>query len=55
MDYGLKDAKSNIRINTICPGAILTPMLEQVFSETGITQSQIIRKAHIDVMYGWVC
>jgi len=36
----LEYARYNIRINTLCPGAIRTPMLEQVFNETGITQSQ---------------
>lgn len=35
----LEYAESNIRINAICPGAIYTPLLEQVF-ETGVTQSQ---------------
>jgi NAD(P)-dependent dehydrogenase (short-subunit alcohol dehydrogenase family) len=33
-------AKSNIRINAVCPGAVLTPMLEQVFNVAGITPSQ---------------
>ncbi|WP_245739774.1 SDR family NAD(P)-dependent oxidoreductase [Thermoflavimicrobium dichotomicum] len=36
LEYG----KYNIRINAVCPGAIRTPMLEKVFNETGITQSQ---------------
>ncbi|HDX9578712.1 TPA: glucose 1-dehydrogenase [Bacillus pseudomycoides] len=36
----LEYAKSNIRINVICPGAIHTPLLEKVFMETGVTVSQ---------------
>ena len=36
----LEYAKSNIRINVICPGAIHTPLLEKVFNETGVTVSQ---------------
>jgi NAD(P)-dependent dehydrogenase (short-subunit alcohol dehydrogenase family) len=36
----LEYAKSNIRINVICPGAIRTPLLEKVFMETGVTESQ---------------
>ncbi|MBP0726954.1 glucose 1-dehydrogenase [Bacillus sp. RG28] len=36
----LEYAKSNIRINVICPGAIHTPLLEKVFKETGVTVSQ---------------
>jgi NAD(P)-dependent dehydrogenase (short-subunit alcohol dehydrogenase family) len=27
-------AKKNIRVNCICPGAIMTPMLQQVFNES---------------------
>jgi NAD(P)-dependent dehydrogenase (short-subunit alcohol dehydrogenase family) len=36
----LEYAKSNIRINAVCPGAVHTPMLEQVFNITGVTPSQ---------------
>jgi NAD(P)-dependent dehydrogenase (short-subunit alcohol dehydrogenase family) len=36
----LEYAKSNIRINAICPGAVHTPLLEKVFKETGGTISQ---------------
>lgn len=36
----LEYAQSNIRINAICPGAVRTPMLEQVFKQTGFTPSQ---------------
>jgi NAD(P)-dependent dehydrogenase (short-subunit alcohol dehydrogenase family) len=36
----LEYAKFKIRINAVCPGIIRTLMLEQVFNETGITQTQ---------------
>ncbi|MDN4594976.1 glucose 1-dehydrogenase [Polycladomyces subterraneus] len=36
----LEYAQSNIRINAVCPGAVLTPMLGQVFHTTGITKQQ---------------
>jgi NAD(P)-dependent dehydrogenase (short-subunit alcohol dehydrogenase family) len=34
----LEYAQSNIRINAVCPGAVLTPMLEQVLHTTGMTE-----------------
>ncbi|MFD1427019.1 glucose 1-dehydrogenase [Kroppenstedtia sanguinis] len=36
----LEYAKSNIRINVICPGAIHAPLLEKIFNDTGATKNQ---------------
>lgn len=36
----LEYAKSNIRINAICPGAVRAPALEKIFNETGATKEQ---------------
>ncbi|MBN2908357.1 glucose 1-dehydrogenase [Polycladomyces sp. WAk] len=36
----LEYAQSNIRINAVCPGAVLTPMLERVFDTTGTTEQR---------------
>lgn len=38
----LECAKSGVRVNAVCPGAILTPMLERVMSSTPEMRAQLL-------------